>query len=127
MVGYGDSNPGDSADQDISSEVTEALVEEKGTEKIAESVEDTEVDTEEADTEEDAVIGYIVTSSEFIDVYTWPSLTETGYIVDEVTNGTPIAIIGEVYNETAEKDFYNTKLENGKTGYVLKENVQLAE
>lgn len=97
-------------------------MEEKGTEEIAESVEDTEVDAEEADTEEDAVIGYIVTSSEFIDVYTWPSLTETGYIVDEVTNGTPIAIIGEVYNETAEKDFYNIKLENGKTGYVLKEN-----
>lgn len=115
-------------------ETTEVIVEETETEEDTQAaetdeiVETTEVGTEAVETvEEDAIIGYIVTTSESIDVYTWASLTETGRIVGEVVNGDSVEIIGEVYNDVDEKDFYNIKLEDGKTGYVLKEVVQLAE
>lgn len=133
-AGCGDKENNVSADKDVSGEATEVIVEETETEEDTQAAETdeiaepTEVATEAVDTEEeDAIIGYIVTTSESIDVYTWPSLTETGRIVGEVVNGESVEIIGEVYNDVSEKDFYNIKLEDGKTGYVLKEVVQLAE
>lgn len=48
-------------------------------------------------------------------------------IVGKVSNGSPVEIIGEEYSEEEEQDFYNIKLQDGATGYVIKDVVQLAE
>lgn len=127
MIGCGGAEPDATAENTEAGEATEAVTEKTETEEAVETEEPTETVTEEADTEEDAVIGYITTSNESINVYENASLREFGLIVGKVTNGSPVEIIGEEYNEPEGADFYEIKLESGETGYVLKDVVQLAE
>ena len=138
MVGCGNTKPETPSEKDESQAV---IVEETETEEVTEvtepteiiepeTEEPTEVETEavEPETEEEVIaIGYAIVIEGHPVVKEFPVAFDYGEKIGALNDGEKVYIIGEAYDEEYQLEYYRIRLENGKKGYVPKNDIRVEE